>query len=74
MTKTQAVREHLNKFGAITSWEAIENYGETRLADIIYRMRKFENIPIKKEMIKFSDRFGNVGKYARYVLVKHGDM
>jgi hypothetical protein len=38
-SKSSRVLEHLEKFGSITSWEAIENYGATRLSAIIYNLR-----------------------------------
>ena len=38
--KTEKVLEHLQKYGYITSLEAIELYGATRLSDIIFRLRK----------------------------------
>ena len=38
-TKTQLVKSHLLERGKITSWEAIENYGATRLSAIIFNLR-----------------------------------
>ena len=40
MTQKQIVLSHLRKNNSITSWFAIQNYGMTRLADIILRLRK----------------------------------
>ena len=39
MNQTEAVLAHLQKHKSITSWEAIQEYGATRLSDIIYRLR-----------------------------------
>ena len=36
MNKTKAVMLHLQEKGSITSWEAIKEYGATRLSAIIY--------------------------------------
>lgn len=38
--KTQKVLEHLQKHGSITSLEAIDLYGATRLSGIIYNLKK----------------------------------
>ena len=49
-TKIEAVKQHLLKYGNITSWEAIQNYKATRLSDIIYRLkRKGMNITTSRE-------------------------
>lgn len=65
--KTKKVLEHLKNFGSITSLEAIENYGATRLSSIIYNLRK-RNYNILSEKILFTDRYGNQAYYARYSL------
>lgn len=38
--KTQKVLEHLQRQGSITSLEAIELYGATRLSGIIYNLKR----------------------------------
>ena len=69
MNKTELVLEHLKKNGTITSWEAIEKYGATRLSAIIFTLRKREyNIISHNEFAL--DRFGNKTHYAKYELVK----
>lgn len=67
MNKTQAVLEHLEKYGGITTLEAINEYGATRLSDIIYRLRnQGHNITNKWE--NGIDRFGNKTEFVRYEL------
>lgn len=64
--KTQKVLEHLQKHGSITSFEAIDLYGATRLSAIIYNLRKIYTIEsINSEC---TDRYGNTAKYSTYVL------
>ena len=46
MNKTMAVLKHLEDFGSITSWEAIKEYGATRLSAIIYNLRRKYNLDI----------------------------
>ena len=66
MTKHQKVREHLLEHGSITSWEAIQEYGATRLSAIIFNLRK--TMDIDTLMIEDTDRYGNNTRYAKYVL------
>lgn len=65
--KTEKVLEHLKKNGCITSLEAIELYGATRLSDIIYRLRK-HGMKIETIDIPFTDRYGTKYTYGKYVL------
>ena len=67
MNKKQKVFEHLKKFGSITSWEAIELYGATRLSDIIFKLRKVYEIT--DTWYDGVDRYGNDIRYKRYFLV-----
>lgn len=69
MNKTEKVLEHLKKNGCITSLEAIELYGATRVADIIYRLRK-QGMKIDTIDIPFTDRYGTKSVYGKYVLVE----
>lgn len=69
ISKTQKVLEHLIIHGHITSWEAIELYGATRLSAIIYNLRK--NYDIETIDKKGMDRYGNNSSFADYVY--HGE-
>lgn len=66
MNKTQKVKEHLLEHGSITSWDAINLYGETRVSDVILKLRQ-KGWDIRTIMVEFTDRYGNTGKYANYV-------
>lgn len=66
-SKSQLVLEHLQRKGSITSWEAIENYGATRLSAIIFNLKKKYNITT--EDVHITDRFGNKTTIAKYVYV-----
>ena len=69
--KHKQVLEHLEQYGTITSWEAITQYGATRLASIICNLRK-RGYDIKTITIMDKDRNGNVCQYAKYVLNREG--
>jgi hypothetical protein len=62
MTKIDAVYMHLKKRKHITSWEAINLYRATRLADIIYKL-KDQGFDIETQMFYK----GNT-RFARYYL------
>ena len=65
MNKTQLVKEHLLRKGNITSWEAITNYGATRLSAIIFNLRK--TMDIDTMMIECTDRNGDATRYGKYI-------
>ncbi len=67
-TKIELVQEHLLKEGKITTWDAIEKYGATRLSAIIFILRK-EGMNIVTNNITGKDRFGNSCTYAEYVYI-----
>lgn len=61
------VLKHLQEQGTITSWEAIELYGATRLSAIIYNLRE-DGLQIETEMCVGKNRFGNPTNFAKYIL------
>ena len=65
--KTQLVLKHLQQYGCITSLEAIEKYGATRLSAIIFNLRK-RGYDIDTIDMEFTDRFGTKSTYGKYVL------
>lgn len=67
--KTNKVLSHLEKYGSITSIEAIELYGATRLSAIIYNLRH-KGYSIDTIDIPFTDRFGTKSVYGKYILNK----
>lgn len=67
MTQEKAVQQHLHTFGSITSWEAIERYGATRLSAIIYNLRK-AGLDIETTNLTVKNRYGNATTVAKYVL------
>ena len=70
MNKTKAILMHLEEYGNITSWEAIQQYGATRLSAIIYNLRHKYGLNIVNEVINFTDRYGNNANYVKYILIK----
>ena len=67
MNKHKAVLEWLKTHASISSMEAIENFGATRLSAIVFDLRK-RGYNIETVMVDGRDRFGNQMKFARYYL------
>ena len=67
MNKTEAVALHLIEKGSITSWEAIKEYGATRLSAIIFNLRHNRGMNIRNERVNFTDRYGTKSHYDIYV-------
>lgn len=56
---------HLMTEGSITAWEAIKEYGSTRLSAIVYELRK-QGWNIESEMVTAKNRYGNTVQFAHY--------
>ena len=67
MNKTNAVALHLIEKGSITSWEAIKEYGATRLSAIIFNLRHKRGMIIRNERVNFVDRYGTKSHYDIYI-------
>lgn len=67
ISKTERVLNHLREHGSITSLEAIELYGATRLSAIIYNLRN-RGYDIVTMNMPFVDRFGSKSIYGKYIL------
>lgn len=64
ITKTKKVLEHLQTHGTLTSWEAIDLYGETRLAAKVFELRKHHDIESERKV--GIDRYGNLSHFVEY--------
>lgn len=62
----EAVLNHLQTYGTITSMEAFDLYGATRLAAIVHDFRKM-GYDIETCELVGKNRFGEVCQYAKYV-------
>ena len=69
-TKTQKseVLRYMQTHRGITSLQAIEKFGATRLSDIIFRLRK-DGYDIETEQITTKNRYGHSVTYVKYSLV-----
>lgn len=69
-TKVEKVALYLLEVGHINSWEAIKEFGATRLSAIIWTLRHKRGLNIRSERIDFIDRFGDKGHFVDYILEK----
>ena len=63
----ERILRHLEIYGSITSWEAIQEYSCTRLSHYIYLLRK-DGYVIEDEIIKSTNRFGESNHFKKYIL------
>ena len=61
--------KHLEEYGNITSWEAIKEYGCTRLSQYILLLRK-RGLNVTDIWEHTQNRYGQPVKYKKYILEK----
>ena len=69
MNKTQAIKQYLEAGNSITSMEAFEKFGSTRLGSVIFVLRKRGMNIVGKE-VTGKDRYGRRCDYCVYYLAK----
>ena len=67
ITQDSRVLQYMIDNGSITTWEAIKEFGITRLSDKIFRLRNKGYI-IENEWENSINRYGDKVRYARYTL------
>ena len=68
-SQSDAILWHLKTYGTITSYEAIKEYGATRLAAIICKHRK-NGYDIDSISLPKKTRFGRTTNIAKYIYEK----
>ena len=69
MSLTRRVLNYMLDFDGITSWEAIKEFGATRLSAIIFNLRK-KGFIIENEWIETTNRYGDNVRFVKYSLNK----
>lgn len=67
VTHVDRVLEYLKEKGSITSWEAIKEFGNTRLSASIFLLRE-EGYNIETTFENAKNRYGDKISYAKYIL------
>ena len=68
-THYDRVLKHLKDFGSITSLEAFQDYGITRLSATIYDLRK-DGYIIHSQDVSCINRYGKKVYFAKYILME----
>lgn len=68
-SQTDAVLAHLQEYGSITSIQAIQEYGVTRLSAVIFKLRR-RGHRITTEPFQVTTRYGTKSRPAKYILQK----
>lgn len=68
MSQEDMVLDYLFEHGSITSLEAFQTFGITRLAAAIWKLRHQRGFTIKSENVSGVTRFGAQSVYTRYWL------
>jgi hypothetical protein len=66
-TQTERILRHLKDYNSITTWEAIQEYGITRLSARIFDIKDM-GYKIKSEIETATNRYGETVNYKRYIL------
>jgi len=64
-TQKKMVLDYIREFGSITPLDGFRDLGVTRLADVVFRLRK-DGHDIDKVIETGENRFGQLTMYARY--------
>lgn len=66
-THADRIEQYLRDRGSITSWEAIKEFGITRLSAVIYILRNERDLDIETRYETMKNRYGDSVTFARYV-------
>lgn len=67
LTQKEQVLNHLKTYGSLSSWDAIMEYGITRLSHHIYCLRN-DGFIIPDERVKVKTRLGRTTVISKYSL------
>lgn len=67
MTQNERIHEYMKKHGSITTKDAYEQLGVTRLSARIYELKE-QGVKIEKKTEKSRNRFGETVYYDRFYL------
>ena len=66
-TQNDRILRHLKDYGTITTWEAIQEYGVTRLSARIKDLKDL-GYGINSEWLSSKNRYGEKVSYKKYIL------
>lgn len=69
ITQRERVLRYLQDNNSITSWEAIKEFGATRLSAIIFDLKR-KGYDFNEEWVTSNNRYGEPVTFKKYILVK----
>lgn len=69
ITMKDRILRHIEDTGSITSWEAIQQLGCTRLSEYIRQLRE-DGVDIDDKWVGKKNRYGENVKYKEYYIVR----
>jgi len=72
-SQTSEVLKFMKKYNCITSMQAFEHFGATRLSSIIYVLKK-RGYVIDTIRMTCENRYGGTCQYAKYVLISEPEV
>ena len=69
VTQRERVLRYLKDNNSITSWEAIKEFGATRLSAIIFDLKK-EGHCFDEEWVSTTNRYDEPVTFKKYILIK----
>ena len=67
-TQTSLVMQYIHDFGSITTWQAYQDLGITRLSGRIFDLKK-QGYTFRKERVQTRNRYNKPCHYDKYFLV-----
>ena len=64
--QTQRILTYLKEHGSITTWQSFRLFGDTRLADKIFRLKKL-GYKFSEEWITKKNRYGEPVRFKKYI-------
>lgn len=69
ITYQDRILQYLKDYGSITSWEAIKEFGATRLSAVIYNLKK-NGYKFDEEWVHTTNRYDEPVSFKKYILVE----
>ena len=67
LTQKDMVLRYLQDYGSITSWEAIKEFGATRISTIIFNLKK-DGCVFDEEWVHTTNRYERPVSFKKYIL------
>jgi hypothetical protein len=66
MTQKEMILRHLQDYGNITTWEAIKEYGVTRISAVVFNLKK-DGCNFDEEWVHTTNRYERPVSFKKYI-------